>query len=232
VAGLGSSAEPGDGAGGKHVLMTAPLQREAPPEPGAVRHRGDVVWVAVGLVVLVLSALPVEEHSLSGAERWVFDAVNSAPGVPFAPVWLLMQAGNVAAVAVAAAGALAARRPRLAAGLVVAGGLAYAGAKVVKQFVTRGRPGTLVDDVTYHGAVAEGLGFVSGHAAVAVALAVAAFPFLGRRSRWMAVGVAAFVCGARVYVGAHLPLDVVGGAGLGLAMGAGVGLVFGRPACS
>jgi membrane-associated phospholipid phosphatase len=45
--------------------------------------------------------------------------------------------------------------------------------------------------------------------------------------------MAVFVCVARVYVGAHLPLDVVGGAALGLAAGTGVRLLFGRPApCS
>jgi membrane-associated phospholipid phosphatase len=198
--------------------------------PAPARVRGDLLWVAGGLAVLAVSALPVDERSLSGAERSVFDGVNSVPGVPFAPVWLLMQAGNVAAVVVSALAALLARRPRLAGGLVLAGVLAYAGAKVVKQFVTRGRPATLVDDVEIHGAVAHGLGFVSGHAAVAVALAVVAFPYLGRRWRWVAVGLAVVVCVARVYVGAHLPLDVVGGAALGLAAGAGVGLVLGRPA--
>ena len=214
--------------------MTTRVEREASPESPAVRRfRADGAWVAAGLVVLLVSALPVDERSLSGAERSVFDAVNSSPGVPFAPVWLLMQAGNVAAVAAAASAALFARRPRLAAGLVVAGALAYAGAKVVQQFVTRGRPTTLVDDVEIHGAAAEGLGFVSGHAAVAVALAVVAFPYLGRRTRWVVTALAAFVCVARVYVGAHLPLDVVGGSALGVAAGAGVRLLFGRPAaCS
>ena len=38
------------------------------------------------------------------------------------------------------------------------------------------------------------------------------------------------VCLARVYVGAHLPLDVVGGAGLGLAVAGCMRLLIGRPA--
>ncbi|HEX2184742.1 MAG TPA: phosphatase PAP2 family protein [Chloroflexota bacterium] len=198
-------------------------------DQATVRHRLDLVWVALGLVLLVLSALPVDEHSLSGAERSVFRAVNEVPGIPFLPVWLLMQAGNVAAVVIATAGALVARRPRLAAALVAAGALAYGGAKLVKEFVTRGRPDTLLGDVEIHGTAAHGLGFVSGHAAVAVALAVVALPHLGPRARWMVAALAAFVCVARVYVGAHLPLDVVGGAALGLLVGALVRLAFGRP---
>ncbi|MGH9265383.1 MAG: phosphatase PAP2 family protein [Acidimicrobiales bacterium] len=202
------------------------------PVPPVVRLRRDVLWLVAGAVILLLSALPVDEHSLSGAERSVFGAMNQIPGVPFAPVWLLMQAGNVAAVPVAAGAAAVVRRFRLAVGLLAAGALAYAGAKVVKQFITRGRPSTLVDDVEFHGAVAHGLGFVSGHAAVAVTLVAVAFPYLGRRGRWLAGGLALFVCVARVYVGAHLPLDVVGGAALGLLVGAAVRLGLGRPACS
>ncbi len=219
------------------VRLTRARRADPPHEAGAapsvVRHRFDLVWVALGALVLALSALPVDEHSLSGAERSVFRAVNEVPGIPFAPVWLLMQAGNVAAVALGTVAALVARRPRLAASLVAAGALAYGGAKLVKQLIERGRPTTLLDDVEVHGAAAHGLGFVSGHAGVAVALAVVAFPHLGRRARWVVVGLALFVCVARVYVGAHLPLDVVGGAALGLLVGGVVRLVFGRPApCS
>jgi membrane-associated phospholipid phosphatase len=33
-------------------------------------------------------------------------------------------------------------------------------------------------------------------------------------------GMASWVAGTRVYVGVHYPTDVVGGAGLGLALGA------------
>lgn len=76
---------------------------------------------------------------------------------------------------------------------------------------------------------AGGLGFVSGHAAVATFLATVAWPYLGRAGRWVAGTVAALVCLARVYVGAHLPLDVVGGAVLGIAVGTATLLLLGRP---
>ena len=215
--------------------MTARVARtgDAPPvdeeHPPLVRARRDLRWAVAAATVLLLTALAADASSVSGAEDGTFRLLNRLPELPFAPVWLLMQAGNVAAVAVAAAGALAARRPRLAAGLATASVLAYVGAKLVKQVVNRGRPSVLLDDVEIHGAAAHGLGFVSGHAAVAVALAVVAFPYLGRRGRWLAAGLAAFVAVARVYVGAHLPLDVVGGAALGLLAGAAARLVFGRP---
>jgi undecaprenyl-diphosphatase len=43
------------------------------------------------------------------------------------------------------------------------------------------------------------------------------------------VSAAVLVALARVYVGAHLPLDVLGGAALGLAVAGAVRLIFGRP---
>jgi undecaprenyl-diphosphatase len=48
-----------------------------------------------------------------------------------------------------------------------------------------------------------------------------------RITGWGAVGL---VAAARVYVGAHLPLDAVGGIFLGWAVGSGVCLVLGVPA--
>jgi undecaprenyl-diphosphatase len=45
----------------------------------------------------------------------------------------------------------------------------------------------------------------------------------------VAVAVAMGVCLSRMYVGAHLPLDVVGGAALGWAAGSLVHLLLGAP---
>jgi glycosyltransferase 2 family protein len=56
-----------------------------------------------------------------------------------------------------------------------------------------------------------------------------ASPYLGRRARRVAWVLAGCVCLARMYVGSHLPFDVVGGAALGWAAGSLVLFVLGAP---
>jgi membrane-associated phospholipid phosphatase len=197
---------------------------------GAVQRRATDLLVAAGaLVLLVLTALPVDAHKISGLERGAFRIVNDHTIIPFAVVWPLMQLGNIAVVPVATIAALIARRPRLAGELFSAGAAVYIGAKLIKRVVERGRPSRLMHDVVIRGAVPKGLGYVSGHIAVITALAVVAWPWLGRRGRiaaGCAVGVVFF---SRMYVGAHLPLDMIGGAALGLAAAGVVRYAFGRP---
>jgi membrane-associated phospholipid phosphatase len=205
--------------------------RERRPSSGrpVVRTGRDAALVAGGLAVLVLSALPVHVHDISAAERGVFRAINDHTVLPFTVVWIVMQLGNFLAVPAAALAAAAWRRWRLAIGMLVGGVATYYLAKVVKGIVERGRPASVLDDVHIRGAVPLGRGYLSGHAAVVTLLVVLAWPYLGRRGRIVAVAAAIFVCLARVYVGAHLPLDIVGGAGLGLAVAGAVRVLLGRP---
>ena len=65
-------------------------------------------------------------------------------------------------------------------------------------------------------------------AAVAVALSAAAVPHLGPRGRVAALAAAPVVGLARMHAGTHLPLDVLGGAALGLAVDAAVAPVVRR----
>jgi membrane-associated phospholipid phosphatase len=203
--------------------------RQKPARTRIVRTGGDALLVVAGLGLLVLSSLPVHAHSISAAERGVFHLINAHTVLPFVVVWPVMQLGNIIAVPVAALVATALRRWRLAVSMLVGGLATYELAKVVKKIVVRGRPADLVDDVRIRGAAALGRGYVSGHAAVVTLLVVLAWPYLGRRGRIAAVVVAAFVCLARVYVGAHLPLDIIGGAALGLAVAGVVRLAVGCP---
>jgi membrane-associated phospholipid phosphatase len=194
------------------------------------RGRPDVALFAIGAAVLVLASLPVDPQRVPAPEAAVFRVLNGTTVLPFVLVWTVMQLGNVLVVPTAALVAAALRRWRLAGELLLAGAGTYLVAKVVKGIVPRGRPDGLLADVVVRGAEAHGRGFVSGHAATLTALAAVAWPWLGRRGRIAVVVLAAVVCLTRVYVGAHLPLDVVGGAGLGLAVAGAVRLLLGRPA--
>ncbi|CCH87739.1 Serine/threonine protein kinase (fragment) [Modestobacter italicus] len=194
-----------------------------------VRRPRDVLLLVGGSALLVLASLPVLPGTVSAAETAVFRALNATTVLPFVLVWPVMQLGNVLVVPCAAAVAAAFRRWRLAAGLLLAGAGVYLLAKVVKGEVPRGRPDGLLTDVVIRGTAALGRGYVSGHAAVVTSLLVVAWPWLGRPARIGCTVLVVAVCLARVHVGAHLPLDVVGGAALGVAVAGAVRLLLGHP---
>jgi glycosyltransferase 2 family protein len=201
------------------------------PQPGYSRHPGDAVRVVLGAAILAVTTTAIHKNFIGDREAALFRVVNelALPDWTWPGVWLVMQLGVIGAVPLVAILALATRRLRLALDAVLAAGSIYLIAKLVKEFVQRGRPQTLLDNVNILGEPARGLGYVSGHSAVAVALATVASPYLGRRARRVAWVLAGCVCLARMYVGSHLPFDVVGGAALGWAAGSLVLFVLGAP---
>ena len=62
---------------------------------------------------------------------------------------------------------------------------------------------------------------------VAVTLAVVRSPCMPRWLRWSVYGLAAVVCFSRMYMGAHFPLDGMGGAAFGVVVGSSVKLKSG-----
>lgn len=159
---------------------------------------------------------------VSAAEARVFAVVNDLPDHLWPVVWLPMQAGSFAgSIVVCAALATRARDRRRALIALAATQDAYWAAKGVKKLVARGRPASLVAGAQEREQT-RGLGYPSGHTAVAFALATAIAPSLPRSTRNSVFAAAAFVGVARLYAGAHLPLDVVGGAAMGTLIGVGV----------
>jgi membrane-associated phospholipid phosphatase len=170
--------------------------------------------------VIGASAAVARAGGVPPAERSAFQAVNRMPESFYVPAYGLMQAGSLGSVFVAAAAARWRGRSRLALTAAVAGTGVWVGAKVVKRGIGRGRPAAELggdDVVIVRGREQGDLGFPSGHAAVAFCLAKLAATELPPAHRWIVWVLASAVGAGRVYVGAHLPLDVVGGAALGTA---------------
>lgn len=190
----------------------------------AAGERDDCVHLLIGVAGLILTGMTVHEADVGRREATTFRAVNGLPDWLFPLVWTVMQAGALGAAPVAAGAAAAAGRPLLARRLILGGTATWALSKVVKRVIRRPRPALLLAGTRRRGRDATGLGYVSGHAGVAVAMTVAALPYLHGRARWATRLVAPVVGLARMYVGAHLPLDVLGGASLGLAVDGALGL--------
>jgi undecaprenyl-diphosphatase len=97
--------------------------------------------------------------------------------------------------------------------------------------VDRQRPARVDPAAVLHDdAPDEGPSYPSGHAAIASTAFVVVTPYLPRPLLAVGGALAALTSAVRIRQGAHFPMDAVGGAALGLGVGAGLTAVFGRPA--
>jgi glycosyltransferase 2 family protein len=183
--------------------------------------------ILVAVAVLVLTGLHVDGNYASEAETSAFRILNGFPSLIYWPAWVVMQLGNLIAVPAVAVVALLFRRYRLAIAALIVGIGKWYSSRLLKDVFLRERPASVLSDVVLRDAPAAGQAFVSGHAVIAVGLAVVIHPYVGGRWRIVVWVLALLVCVARVYVGAHLPLDVVGGAAAGWAIGTVANLVTG-----
>jgi membrane-associated phospholipid phosphatase len=190
------------------------------------RVRRDVVVLVASLAVFTVCAVVAADGRVGPVERALFHAVNGLPEWLYRPMVLFQYLGVLAMPLVVAAGALAFRRWRLAAALVLVVPLKLALERVIKLLVQRERPGTTVPDAVLRGVHSAGLSFVSGHAIITFAIAGLLALVLPRRWGMVAFVLASLNAVARVYLGAHNPLDVVGGAAVGLAIAAALDLVL------
>ncbi|HYC54920.1 MAG TPA: phosphatase PAP2 family protein [Candidatus Binatia bacterium] len=110
--------------------------------------------------------------------------------------------------------------------LVIAAALATLVSQALKRLCRRTRPDRAIAAFTAGAANPDVFSFPSGHTSVAFAVATAlagANGLLGTLELSMAAAIAC----SRVGLGAHYPLDVIAGIGVGVSCGFGAGLIAG-----
>lgn len=220
--------------------MAAGLETAAAAQ-GTVRAEGygrdTRTWGAValvGLVALVVVSRMVSDGAVSGPEEAVFRAFNDLPGALYPLMYGLQLVGVIAIGPLVAVVAYLAGERRLALAAVIVTVAKLIGERLVKEVVERQRPFTSIgSSIHLRGDVPpDGLSYASGHVILTVALGLVLSPYLSRRWRWVVWGLVLGNAVARVYVGAHNPLDVVGGACIGAIIGAATNLAVGTPAAN
>ena len=187
----------------------------------------DAALVLVGITLTVLSIRAANAPAIPAAEVRVFHRINGWPDWLLYVLWLPMQFGNLV---VGAAWGLGAAWMTRSTDIAIATGAAVPLKLVIERVVrhrlsglreVRQRPATSIPGATRRGGdVPEtGPSFPSGHvimaATIGAVIAVDTWPTWS----WAPALLVGAVAVGRVYVGAHNPLDVTCGLGIGLVAG-------------
>ena len=186
---------------------------------------------SLGVALFGASALLVK----AGATSWdarLFRVLNEVPPAAASVLTplshLFLPVGIIAVCLLAIVYVVARNRGVLpvAAGAAAAG-TAWVLANLAKVIADRPRPYDVMAEVVLRQQPAHGTSFPSSHTAVVLAIAIALVPFLARPLAAAGIAYAALVGWSRVYLGVHYPLDVLAGAGIGMAAGGVIVLALG-----
>jgi undecaprenyl-diphosphatase len=194
--------------------------RSAVARNGTLGVTGNLLVALGGFVLVAICAWIARNGTVGSAERDVFHAINDLPDWMYRILWPFQQFGNLIVALIVGLGiAVWLRRWWVAVAVVAAVALKLLGESLVKEVVQRSRPGTTIGNIAMRGDVsAHGLSFVSGHAVIVTAVAGLLTPILPRAWKWVPWVFVVLNGVARVYVGAHNPLDILGGVGVGLVI--------------
>ncbi len=178
-----------------------------------LRHPSTQMLAA--LILFIVSAILVHDGELEAWERWVFEAIYSLPN-ELTPLFIVItQFGGVLVLLCLGAIFIIKKRYNIVIRMLMSGLMADLLAHVGKSFVGRPRPVDLFTELSIRDPFTTGVGFPSGHTALATAAALVLGHYLPKKYKWIAPVWIISVAVSRVYLGVHAPMDLVGGFALG-----------------
>ena len=207
--------------------------------PGVPRPITAVVSGVSALIVIVASAwlatTPGAEQAQTDLVLWFnhppqpFAAVFAAVNPLFRPVPVILL-GIVFLGWVILTARQTCERLEVLRALLVAVTIAEVTAQVMKSPANQPRPLAVVPGLDTHDYPVDphGNAYPSAHTAMVVAVLCALWPWMRWPQRIVGVVVAVLVALNRIYIGAHWPIDVVGGGAIGLLAAAVVWLIATR----
>lgn len=188
---------------------------------------GPVLVAAVGVAITMVAVHAASASTIPRWERRWFKAVNRWPDWVYLLIWLPMQLGNlVVGTVVGLVVAWVLHDLALGIAVVVAAALKLGAERVLRKQMApylevRQRPGTSQPGAILRGAdvPSSGPSFPSGHVILVAAVGSVVWSGLPLSLVWLPWVLMVLVALGRVFVGAHNPLDVIAGLGVGLLVG-------------
>lgn len=178
------------------------------------RLRNPTVQLILAIVLFTVSAIIVSDDRMATWEKVVFNAVYGLPN-GFNPVFLLFtQLGNITVLLALSIIMLLKKHYSIVIRMLMAGLLAEILAHIGKGMVGRPRPIEYITDLILRDPT-YGVGFPSGHTAVATAIALVCWHYLPKGYKWVTPVWIIGVATSRMYLGVHAPMDLVGGFAIG-----------------
>lgn len=170
----------------------------------------------LGLAIALFAAATLlsRDAAVSTWEQHAFDAIYGLPSWLHGFFYVITQFGSIYVLIALVLFYLGRKHYHIVIRLLMTGTFAYLLAGFGKSILGRGRPDQLLPNIITLD-FAQGPGFPSGHVALAVALALTIGHYLPRKYHWIPVVWIIGVAISRIYLGVHLPLDIIGGFAVG-----------------
>lgn len=172
------------------------------------------VQLILATVLFFVAMLLSRGSDLPQWEATIFNFFYGLPGVLYPIFYVITQLGSIYVLAALLVFYLLRQHYHIVLRLLLTGTLAYLLAGFAKGIWGRARPDEFLADIITLD-VTQGPGFPSGHVALAVALALTIGHYIKAKYHFIIFLWIVLVAVSRMYLGVHVPLDLVGGFAVG-----------------